>query len=136
MTFYHFTARCFIKQIEKQGLIKGVMLKSMKPFSFIPNCQWLTTNAAFDQSWLNPNSTLPYKRNEVRLTIEVPEHAKDNVKPWTQMRFLVPEVADDLSRFGDPENWWVYQGNIPSSWILEKSFMEGISPIECLEHNL
>jgi hypothetical protein len=117
MKLYHFTAKCFLKGIEKDGLTRGCMLKSMSPPSFIPNSQWLTSNPEFEQSWLNPNSTLPYKRNEVRLTIEIPDHAEANAKPWSQMKFLVPEVAQDLSQFGDPENWWIYSGNIPPQWI-------------------
>lgn len=116
-TFYHFTAQCFLKRIQKDGLTKGQMLKSTNPPSFIPNSQWLTVNPTFEQLWLNENSVLPYKRNEVRLTLEIPDHAIGNAKPWTQMMFLVPDVAKELSAFGDPENWWIYQGNIPPIWI-------------------
>ncbi len=121
MKFYHFTALRFLNSIVKSGLTKGRMLRSLDPITFYSNYQWLTTNSTFDQSWLNPNSTLPYKRNEVRLTIDVPDHAMELCKPWSQMKFLVPDVAKDLSAYGDPENWWVYSGNIPARWILEIS---------------
>lgn len=122
MTFYHFTANCFLKGIKRDGLTRGHMLKSMDPPSFIPHRQWITTNPEFDQSWLNPESKLPYKRNEVRLTIDIPDHAMIYAKPWMQMKFLVPEVAKDLSAFGDPENWWIYSGNIPAQWITKIDF--------------
>jgi hypothetical protein len=119
-TFYHFTAQRFLKSILKNGLTRGCMLKTLNPLTVIPNKQWITKNPDFDQSWLNPNSTLPYKRNEVRLTICIPEHGMENCKPWTQMQFLVPDVAKDLSAYGDPENWWVYDGNIPAIWITDQ----------------
>lgn len=120
MILYHFTARRFLKSIKSSGLTEGMMLKSLAPPSFVFNKQWLTTNPTFEQSWLNPDSKLPYKRNEVRLTINIPEHGKPFCKPWTQMKFLVPEVAEYLSAFGDPENWYVYDGQIPPSWIIEE----------------
>jgi len=128
MTYFHFTALCFLKNIRSEGLTKGKMLKSIRPISWINNRQWLTTNPIFDQSWLNPNSTLPYKRNEVRLTLEIPEFAIENVRPWNQLKFLVPDVAQDLSAFGDPENWYVYEGNIPAQWIEKIDYMKPEQP--------
>ncbi len=119
MIFYHFTARRYVKSIMRHGLTRGRMLRTLDPIvTFIPDCQWLTTNPIFDQSWLNPESTLPYKRNEVRFTIEIPDHAMENVMPWTKAKFSVPEVAWTLNDYGDPENWWVYSGNLPAVWIL------------------
>lgn len=119
MTLYHFTAKRFIESILKAGLTKGVMVKTISPVTFIFNKQWLTKNPEFNQSWLNPNSQLKYKRNEVRLTIEIPIKQTQNCQPWSQMRFLVPLVADELSAFGDPENWFIYQGNIKPEWIID-----------------
>lgn len=119
MKLYHFTAKRFLKKIEVEGLTRGVMLKNLNPPQFIFDKQWLTSNGSFDQGWSVGTGRLPYKRNEVRLTIEIPESHLHNCKPWTQMKFLVPEVADDLeaSDLADPENWWVYDGIIMPSWI-------------------
>lgn len=117
MTLYHFTAERFLKSIKKNGLTKGVMVKSMNPPQFIMGKQWLTKNPHFEQSWAKGTGRLPYKRNEVRLTIEIPEDYQHQCKPWSQMKFLTPEVADMLSAFGDPENWYVFDGSISQHWI-------------------
>lgn len=108
MTFYHFTAKRFLESILAEGLTKGRMVKSMDPVSFLPNKQWLTVNPSFDQDWAVGTGTLPYKRNEVRLSIEIHSNDMINCRPWTQMQFLTPLVAKDLSAYGDPENWWIY----------------------------
>lgn len=130
MTLYHFTAKRFLAGIEKEGLTRGVMLKSMNPPKFLHNKQWLTTNPSFDQGWSIGTGRLPYKRNEVRIEFEIPLDSRGNLKPWSQMRFLVPEVADDLeaSDLADPENWWIYQGDVKPWWIREVVFNEIKSP--------
>ncbi len=119
MIFYHFTAKRFLDSILKEGLTRGVMVKSLSPATFLFNKQWITTNPRFSQEWAEGTGTRPYKRNEIRLTIDIPDDKMTNAKPWSQMKFLTPEVADDLSAFGDPENWWIYQGEIRPKWILE-----------------
>lgn len=105
----------------KQGITLGRMVRSMDPPSFISNKQWLTKNESFAQGWSVGTGRLPYKRNEVRLTVEIPLSEMENCKPWTQMRFLTPLVAYDLedSPHADPENWWIYQGKIKPDWIKE-----------------
>lgn len=118
-TFYHFTAKRFLPAIQREGLTHGRMLKSIAPLSFIDNKQWLTKNPDFNQEWAHGTGRLPYKRNEVRLTVNIPLEKLTHCKPWTQMQFLVPEVAKDLSAFGDPENWFIYQGRIPAEWITD-----------------
>ncbi len=120
--FYHFTAERFLKNIQKEGLTRGMMLKSLNPPQLIPNKQWITTNPEFEQSWAEGTGRLPYKRNEVRLTLEIPLEEMENCKPWTQMKFLVPEVANDLSAYGDPENWHIFSGRIKPQWITEIEF--------------
>lgn len=118
---YHFTAKRFLDSILKEGLTKGVMLKKLNPIEFIFNKQWLTKNPDFNQGWSIGTGRLKYKRNEIRLTIEIPLDELPNLKPWTQMRFLVPEVVKDLedSDLADPQNWFIYQGIISPKWITE-----------------
>lgn len=123
---YHFTAKHLLKGIQQEGLTRGVMLKSLRPVEFIFNKQWLTKNRSFDQSWAEGTGRLPYKRNECRLTIQIPEHLQEKLKPWSQMKFLVPEVADDLSAFGDPENWLIFDGAILPDWIVKIDFKESM----------
>jgi hypothetical protein len=119
--FYHFTAKRFVESIKREGLTRGMMLKSFDPIELIPNKQWITKNPSFDQGWSVGTGRLPYKRNEVRLTIKFPLEAFENIKPWTQMKFLVPLVAEDLesSDLADPENWYIYQGAVKPSWITD-----------------
>ncbi len=117
MKFYHFTAKRFLESILRNGLTKGHMLISFTPLKFVPNKQWLTVNPVFEQSWLNPNSTLPYKRNEVRVSVNISDAQMQFCKPWSQMQFLCPAVAKDLSAYGDPENWYVFDGIIKPEWI-------------------
>lgn len=119
MVLYHFTAKRFVPAILKGGLTRGAMLKSIKRLEFIYNRQWLTKNPSFDQEWAIGSGALPYQRNEVRLTVEIPDALEENIKPWTQMKFLTPEVAEELSMYGDPENWMIYIGNVRPHWITE-----------------
>jgi hypothetical protein len=121
MTLYHFTAKRFLDSILKEGLTRGMMLKSFNPVAMIPNKQWLTKNPNFDQGWAVGTGRLPYERNEVRLTIEIPIDHRHLLKPWSQMKFMVPDVADDLeaSDLADPENWFIYQGSMNPKWIKE-----------------
>lgn len=100
------------------------MVKSFQPASFVFNKQWITKNSSFDQGWSVGSGLLPYKRNEVRLTIQIPLSKIENCKPWTQMKFLVPLVSNDLesSDLADPENWWIYQGEINPKWITKVDF--------------
>lgn len=118
---YHFTAKRFLGSIFREGLTRGVMLKSIDPVEFIYNKQWLTKNPRFNQGWVIGTGRLPYKRNEVRLTIQIPNEKRLNLKPWTQMKFLVPLVANELedSELADPDNWYIYQGEIKPDWIIE-----------------
>lgn len=120
-TFFHFTAKRFLESIQKEGLTRGCMLASMEPPKFIMNKQWLTTNPDFKQGWAQGTGKLPYSRTEVRLTIEIPVFYISNLKPWTQLKFLVPLVAKELedSPDADPENWMIYQGRVNPEWIKE-----------------
>lgn len=114
---YHFTADRFLPGIRAVGLTRGVLLKSLEPPKFLFGWQWLTTNADWDQSWAEGTGRLPYRRNEVRLTIEIPEQYMDHLQPWSQVRFLVPDVGPLLSMYGDPENWWLFRGSVRPEWI-------------------
>lgn len=119
--FYHFTAKRFLESIKKEGLTRGCMVKSMTPPSFLINKQWITKNPEFNQGWAVGTGRLPYSRTEVRLKIEIPLEKMENCKPWSQMKFLTPLVANDLEdiEFADPDNWYIYQGSIKPQWIKE-----------------
>lgn len=117
VTLYHFTARRFLADIRRQGLTRGVLLVRTVPVTFRGGWQWLTSNPdPAGQTWARGTGILPYSRTEVRLTVDVPPGHED-LQPWSRVRFLVPEVAELLSEYGDPENWWLFNGAIPPAWI-------------------
>lgn len=119
MNLYHFTAKRFLDGIKNDGLTRGHMVKTLNPPSFIPGMQWLTKNGEFSQSWAKGAGRLLYKRNEARITFCLPDDDR-KLMPWLgKAEFLTPEVSRDLSAYGDPENWFVYDGSVPASWIIE-----------------
>lgn len=117
---YHFTAKRFVDAIKSDGLTRGVVLKTLSPITFMSDWQWLTSNPKWEQSWAAGTGRLPYKRNEVRLTVVIPSSETERCRPWSQVKFLVdPSVAQTLSSYGDPENWWLFSGRVDPSWITE-----------------
>lgn len=119
MTFYHFTARRFVDSIKRMGLTRGKLLKNYSPIEITDGYQWITTNSDWNQEWAVGTGMLPYKRNEVRLTIKIPKTSLSDCIPWSRLRFLIPNTADILGSRGDPENWWVFDGRIKPSWIVK-----------------
>lgn len=119
---FHFTSERFVCSIMKEGLTRGKMLADwsddLKKVKLINGWQWLTTNESFDQSWAVGTGKLPYKRNEVRMTIIVPE-GRHRLNPWSQIQFLFPRTAPILNAYGDPESWWLYEGTVKPDWIKE-----------------
>lgn len=118
LILYHFTAVRFLKSIQKQGLTRGAIPKSLFPPEVIVGYQWLTENCSFDQEWEKPSGRLAYRRNEARLKIAIPTQMEHNLIPMRRVRELTPDLFDDLVMFGDPENHWVYKGKIFPAWIL------------------
>jgi hypothetical protein len=116
MKLYHFCPEWMLDSILKEGLTKGKMLLNDNPPSFRDNMQWLTINKDFDQSW-NKYSTLPYSRTDYRLTIKLPN--RNNLFNWKFQGYQLTsnEMYDVLSSFGDPENWYVYNGVIKAKLI-------------------
>lgn len=122
---YHFTSNRFVDSIMKEGLTKGCILSDFRrdplgvpKVKFAKGWQWMTTNESFDQEWAVGTGRLPYKRNDVRMKIVVPPGVH-RLNPWSQIKFLFPKTAHLLSEFGDPQNWWVYEGIVKPEWIKE-----------------
>ena len=82
--------------------------------------QWLTTNKDFEQIW-NTKLIIKYDRNDVRLTVKIPntELGKNLIK-WTDFASL-PEMqatAQSLNdKEGDFNNWYIYAGIVKKHWI-------------------
>ncbi len=123
--FYHFTANFFLKSIKQRGLVLGSLPVSLKRKEVISGYQWITKNPSFDQKWAIGSGKLPYKRNEFRLTIRIPDRHLEKAMQFINCRDMCPEIFDDMTRYGDPENWYIYEGIIPSSWIHKIQKNEG-----------
>jgi hypothetical protein len=125
MKLYHFTSNLHLWSVLKNGLISGVIPTNVISgvVSFEINCQWLTKNGCFNQSW-NESTTLSYNRTANRLTIEIPLAYTVNLIKWTDYcktptNNAQKETFRILNSDGDPENWYIYKGHIPPEWITE-----------------
>jgi hypothetical protein len=117
MKLYHFTAAHLWPAIKSQGLRRGV-IPDFGVRRLIPGFQWLTRNPSWDQAW-DVSHLLPYRRNAVRITVKVPQDHAQYLRPWLDLAQLFPETASILNGYGDPENWFVFSGNIPRGWFRE-----------------
>ncbi len=120
MRLYHFTAQRFVGGIRRDGLTKGLLLESFTLLSMKQGFQWLTSNPSWDQGWAEGTGRLPYRRDEVRFTVDVPEGREVDLvgqNGWKAM--MTPATAEQLTSFGDPENWYVFRGYVPAEWIVE-----------------
>jgi hypothetical protein len=119
---YHFTTKKLYRGIKSQGLMLGRIPTGIVggKIIFLEQYQWLTANPDFNQEWCK-YGTLPYKRNEVRLTIEIPESMRENLYNWMDVCKVEvsPKFEEALNLYGDPENWRVYKGCISPYWIKE-----------------
>lgn len=124
MKLYHFTAKHLLDSILKEGLTKGGLpIIEQDKVSFLTPLQWLTINKDFAQTWCSKKELLKYDRNEVRLTIKVPNsELNKNLIKWTDLAKIkgYDKVATYLNdKEGDFNNWYVYAGKIKKHWIRE-----------------
>ena len=133
MKLYHFTPTHLLDDIKIMGLTRGMIpiLKSgrngdrKEDFKVIPGYQNLTVNKAFNQSW-EEQSSLPYRRNAVRITVKIPKNYRCNLFYWLRFCDAVNlNSARVLNSYGDPENWYVYRGKIPPKWFRAIDFRPG-----------
>lgn len=117
MKLYHFTSRHHIQSCLEQGLTLGLIPVSVIPPKFIRGYQWLTKNKSFEQAWCE-YSTLPYRREEYRITVVIPKNQIKNVIPWLQYcEETKIESAAYLNAFGDPHNWMLFRGIVFPEWF-------------------
>ena len=129
MKLYHFTSRHHIGRCLKEGLTIGAIPVSMNPPEFYNGYQWLTKNKSFHQSWCdNPYSSLPYKRNDFRITIKIPRLEIKRKRLMNCLWFCkntpderIRVAAEVLNMFGDPENWYVFHGIVRPEWMKKVS---------------
>lgn len=122
MRLYHFTANRFLPAIRAEGLTRGFLPLSITPPRVRPGYPWLTTNPDWGQEWAEGTGVLPYRRNEVRLSIDIPEARRRDVIHWLIEGPMLSPAYQDLSAFGDPQNWRLWHGVIPPEWIAAVEF--------------
>ena len=121
MKLYHFTAKHLLDSILKEGLTKGAIpLITPQRLRLANPVQWLTTNKDFEQVW-NTKLIIKYDRNDVRLTVKIPNtELGRNLIKWTDFASL-PEMqatAQSLNdKEGDFNNWYIYAGIVKKHWI-------------------
>jgi hypothetical protein len=111
---YHFTAKHLAKKIRKEGLTKGAIPISFDPPKILWGYIWLTSNHSWHQDPISHKGSLPYSRTEVRLTVHIPDNG--NLLKFDENKNITP-LYEDMTRYGDPENWYIYKGIIPRGWI-------------------
>ena len=118
MKLYHFTSPLHVDGCLKNGIIKGVIpIYKDGKYGLIPGFQWLTLNPDFQQEWANTKySTLSYDRTEYRLTVVIPKTARDRLFKWLDICDSLP-IDEAMNAYGDPENWYIFEGRIKPSWI-------------------
>lgn len=124
-TLYHFCSGPHLLGINKGGIAKGVipfrMLDNGHP-TLLRGYQWLTRDHEWDQSWADAwlNRKLPFRKNEYRLTIDIPHFAMHQVISWPEFAVKFnPPSREFLSSFRGHQHWYLFRGPIPVSWISE-----------------
>lgn len=125
MILYHYTSRHHIPRIQINGLRKGVIPWNMdargKP-GFVAGWQWMTLNGDFNQAWALPQpfSKLPFRRDEYRITVKIPQAALERVVPWPVMAAKYhPDSEEFINSFADHIHWRLVSGIIPPAWFVE-----------------
>ena len=124
MLLHHFTSSQHLKAILRQGLTMGRVPSHFdsndRPY-FISGYQWLTANPDFEQAWARPHafSYLPYRRNQIRLFIDIPFHAQSRLIRWADFSAKYRlQAADFINSFPDAVHWKLFHGSIPPAWIV------------------
>ena len=124
---YHFTSALHVEGCIKEGINKGsIPLYKNGKFGLLPGWQWLTESPDFKQVWANTEfTTLPYDRTAFRLTVIIPKTAQKQLFRWLDICNKFP-IDRHLNAYGDPENWFVFQGRIKPGWIRQVEQKETI----------
>ena len=133
MILYSFSDRSHLQACRTKGIEHGFI-----PYTVVPadkgrtrklinwdTFQWLTSNASFIPMvpGVGPPKTavLQGRKQEFRLKVRIPWYGRGRLRSWIEFAKarqvpLRTEINKDL---GAPEEWWIYAGIIPSSWIIE-----------------
>lgn len=125
MILYHYTANLLRPKICAKGLTKGVLPWSMhdgKPAGLVGGWQWLTQNPDYNQAWAQPMpfSNLPFRRDEWRITIDIPAEQIEHLIHWPKMRDKYHPASEVfIDSFKDSQIWYLFGGVIRPSWFVK-----------------
>lgn len=123
LKLYHFTSGQHMALIHLSGLTKGVIPWSIDEtgrVGMVPGFQWLTESSDWNQEWARPSpfSKLTFRRDEWRITIEIPEAQRRRLVSWRELeRTRRPASADFINTFQDARIWHLFKGEIPTAWF-------------------
>lgn len=129
MKLYHYTATHHLNGVGPHkghagpGILRSGIKAKIHPYIDAPGLVWLTTSDDWSQTWSTRDVEVPgfgpCNRTEVRVEVVIPKTARWNLYPWSKVRerVLTTGLARDLERYGDSENWFVFNGNIPAAWV-------------------
>jgi hypothetical protein len=130
-TFYHFTSAVHAPLLLKYGITRGDVCIHPSEKDRNYNAPWLTTDPSHTrQGWAanpdgTPNST--FDKRVVRMAVAIPE-GDPSLSTWVDIcerDDVDPAWAEALNTAGGHKGWYVYNGLIPSSWIVQVDFLTG-----------
>ena len=135
MRLYHFTAAHLVDSILAQGIKFGRIPRTLKEetdnrpaiVGVEVGWQWLTINPDFAAQIWQSGGSLPYRRDDFRFSVDLPERAICRLFHW--LSYCKPfndPVHADMNSDGHPENWFVFKGEIDREWIV------GLDPNPCI----
>ena len=87
--------------------------------TFIPRCQWLTSESdKRKQSWAT-KQLIDYDRTAYRLTIQIPKsHHKKLVRAIDFVKDMSVERRRIIEDWAGSDQWYIYLGVISPKWIV------------------
>ena len=119
MTLYHFCANRHVKRILHDGLcIGGVTVATDTGFRLHAGYSWLTLDGdPARQSWAT-REMIRYSRTDWRLTVKIPKSEECRILGRDALEAELPGSGVLFDGWPGSENWRVYHGYIPRSWIV------------------
>lgn len=128
MRLYHFCNERDVKSIMGTGLKLGKLVvpsySNLAGFVIYDDWQWLTLDPdPKAQTWATKN-LIGYSRTQWRLTVEIPKKYEKRLFDREGIRAQHRRADELFRKFEGCENWRVYHGQIPKSWIVAAEKVE------------
>jgi hypothetical protein len=126
MKLFHFTSAHHISGVLRDGIALGVIpiLRDCgdgqcQLHGARRGCQWLTSNPSWEQAWATQEK-VKYDRCAFRIRVSIPKSARSHLIPWAEAAVKLDVGVDSvtiLNSTGNPAEWWIYSGVIPTTWL-------------------